>query len=103
MLNFSKVEGSGLTAKDFCDQGIPHVEEVYEFLKYGKDGEVIQKGTSTYNVRFSSASACADWWKSVKSGEVKPVLNNILCKCRSTKRLTKCNLINNSKEKLDKP
>jgi hypothetical protein len=99
MLNFSKVSGSGLTAKDFIEQGIPNVDEVFEFPKYGKGGEIITTGSSTYNVRFNSVENCANWWKSVKSGEVKPVLNNILCKVQIYKEAEKVQLDKKFKRK----
>ena len=99
MLNFSRVSGSGLTAKDFVDQGIPNVDEVYEFPKYGKGGEIIPSSSATYNVRFNSVQDCANWWKSVKSGEVKPVLNNILCKVQIYKEAERVELDKKFKRK----
>jgi len=99
MLNFSRVSGSGLTAKDFVDQGIKNVVEVYEFPKYGDGGEIIQKGNSTYNVRFDSVDSCTSWWKSVKSGEVKPILNNIICKVQIYKDVEKVQLDKKFKQK----
>ena len=94
MLNFSRVNGSGLTAADFVEQGIPNVVEVFEFPKYGAGGEIVKSSTATYNVRFESVNDCANWWKAVKSGETKPVLNNILCKVQIYK--------DNEKVQLDK-
>jgi len=80
ILNFSRVSGSALTAADFRDQGISNVAEVYQFPKYGEGGKIIEKGNSTYNVRFDSVKSCKAYWSLIKSGETKPVLNNMLCK-----------------------